>query len=77
MSIIHSHYMHVKIERKIQQIKKSISTSMDTNRLSVLKWECLVAQVAIGINNLPLGLGNKVECLEDLESDEKERGLEI
>ena len=40
---------------------------MDTNRLSVLQWECLVAQVANGINNLPLGLGNKVECLEDLD----------
>ena len=40
---------------------------MEGNRLSVLQWESLVAQVANGINNLPLGLGSKVECLEDLD----------
>ena len=40
---------------------------MDGNRLSVLQWESLIAQIANCINNLPLGLGNKVECLEDLD----------
>ena len=62
-----ANYMHGKIERKIQRIKISILTSMDTNRLSALQWESLVAQVASRINNLPLGLGNKVECLEYLD----------
>ena len=62
-----AHYMHGKVERKIQQVKKSITINMESNRLSVLQWESLVAQVANGINNLPLGLGNKVECLEDLD----------
>ena len=62
-----AHYMHGKVERKIQQIKKSITINMENNRLSVLQWESLVAQVANGINNLPLGLGSKVECLEDLD----------
>ena len=40
---------------------------MTCNRLSVLQWESLIAQVTNGVNNLPLGLGNKVECLEDLD----------
>ena len=62
-----AHYMHGKVERKIQQVKKSITINMDNNRLSVLQWESLMSQVANGINNLPLGIGNKVECLEDLD----------
>ena len=61
-----AYYMHGKVERKIQQVKKSITTTMTCNRLSVLQWESLIAQVNNGVNNLPLGLGNKVECLEDL-----------
>ena len=62
-----AHYMHGKVERKIQQVKKAITTTMTCNRLSVLQWESLIAQVTNGVNNLLLGLGNKVECLEDLD----------
>ena len=62
-----AHYMHGKVERKIQQVKKSISLNMSSNRLSILQWESLVSEVTNGINNLPLGLGNKVECLENLD----------
>ena len=62
-----AHYMHGKVERKIQPVKKSITTTMTCNRLSVLQWESLIAQVTTGVNNLPFGLGNKVECLEDLD----------
>ena len=62
-----AHYMHGKVERKIQQVKKSISVNMASNRLSILQWESLVLEVTNGINNLPLGLGNKVECLENLD----------
>ena len=39
---------------------------MQSNRLSVLQQESLVSEVTNGISNLPLGLGNKIECLEDL-----------
>ena len=60
------HYMHGKIERKIQQVKKSISANMTSYRLSILQWESLVLEVTNGINNLPLDLGNKVECVENL-----------
>ena len=62
-----AHYMHGKVERQIQQVKKSISVNMASNRLSILQWESLVLEVTNGINNLPLGLGNKVECLENLD----------
>ena len=62
-----AHYMHGKVERKIQQVKKSMQVNMLSNRLSILQWETLGQQVANGVNNLPLGLGNKVECLENLD----------
>ena len=55
--------MHVKVE----QVKKSITTTMACNRLSVLQWESLIAQVTNGVNNLPSGLGNKVECPEEID----------
>ena len=61
------HYMHGKVEQKIQQVKKSISVNMASNRLAIIQWESLVLEVRNGINNLPLGLGNKVECLENLD----------
>ena len=52
--------VHGKVERENPAgKKKSITINMDSNRLSVPQWESLVAQVANGINNLPLGLGNK------------------
>ena len=62
-----AHYMHGKVERKIKEVKKSITINMESSGLPILQWESLVAQVGNGINNLPLVLGNKVECLEDLD----------
>ena len=40
---------------------------IDQNRLSIIQWESLGQQVANGINNMPIALGNKVECLENLD----------
>ena len=44
-----------------------MSTCPVINRLSILQWETLGQEVANGVDNLPLGLGNKVECLENLD----------
>ena len=56
-----------KVERKIQQIKKSITMVLYNHRLSVIQWESLGLQIANSINNLPIGLGNKTETLENLD----------
>ena len=61
------HYVHGKVERKIQQIKMSLEKSLNNNRLSIIQWESLVQQVANTINNLPTGLGNYTECLENMD----------
>ena len=52
------HNMHGRVERRIQEVKKSITTTMSNNRLSILQWETLSASIANSINNLPLALGN-------------------
>ena len=62
-----AHYVHGKIERKIQQIKTSIEKTLYNQRLSLIQWETLGQQVCNSINNLPIGLGNKVERLENLD----------
>ena len=61
-----AHYVHGKVERKIQDIKKSFAL-IEENRLSIIQWESLGQQVANGINNMPIALGNKVDCLESLD----------
>ena len=62
-----AHYVHGKVERKIQQIKGSLDKTLNLSRLSILQWETLGQQVSNSINNLPIGLGNKVESLENLD----------
>ena len=60
------HYMHGKVERKIQQIKKSIAKELENRRLSVMQWETLGHQISNSINYLPIGLGNKIDQIENL-----------
>ena len=62
-----THYMHGKVERKIQHIKKSISKELNNRRPSVIRWETICAQIANSVNNMPIGLGGKVECIENLD----------
>ena len=62
-----SHYVHGKVERKIQEVKKSIEKSLNNHRLSVIQWETLGQQISNSINNLPIGLGNKCDNLENLD----------
>ena len=62
-----AHYVHGKVERKIQTIKNSIEKELGNRRLSLLQWETLGQQIANSINNLPIGIGNKVADLENLD----------
>ena len=55
---VRAHYMHGKVERKIQQIKKSMVKVLDNRRLSIMQWETLDIQI---------GVGNKTDQLENLD----------
>lgn len=61
------HNVHGKVERKIQEIKRSINKVFFKVKLSVIRWETLGQQIANSINNLPIGLGNKSEMLENAD----------
>ena len=50
--------MHGKVERKIKEVKKSIITSFNNHRFSILQWETIVTQIANSINNMPLALNS-------------------
>ena len=62
-----AHNVHGKVERKIKEIKRSFEKELCNHRLSVIQWETLGQQVINSINNLPIALGNKTECLENLD----------
>ena len=62
-----SHYYHGKVERKIREIRKSIEKVLGNQRLSIIQWETLGQQISNSINNLPIGLGNKCDALENLD----------
>ena len=65
--LVGAHYMHGKVERKIKDIKESISKNMYEQRMTSIQWETLMQEVANSINNMPIGLGNKVDSLENLD----------
>ena len=52
------HNMHGRVERRIRQIKESLSKALSNERLGVLHWETLGDSIANSINNLPLALRN-------------------
>ena len=62
-----AHNAHGKVERKIQEVKRSLEKCVGNKRLSILQWETLGQQISNSINNLPIGLGNKTEMLENLD----------
>ena len=62
-----AHYVHGKVERKIRQIKECLKTNLNNERLSVIQWETLTQQISNSINNLPIGVKNKVEAIENLD----------
>ena len=62
-----AHYVHGKVERKIRQVKSSLTVNMVNERLSIIQWETLMQQLSNSINNLPIGLKSKVEDIENLD----------
>ena len=62
-----AHYTHGKVERKIQQVQKSMEKVLCGKRLSELQWETLVQQISNSINNLPIGLTHYNNSLENLD----------
>ena len=60
---VSGHHMHGKVERKIREIKKSLSINLHNERLSVLHWETIASQIASTINDVPLA----VQGLTDFE----------
>ena len=61
------HYFHGKVERKIRSIRESLERCMNNERLSILQWETLAAQVANSLNNMPIALTNSVSDLENAD----------
>ena len=61
------HNFHGKVERKIREIKKSLSKALDKKRLSILQWETLASTIANSINNLPLALVSNTSSIESLD----------
>ena len=62
-----AHYIHGKVERKIQEVKKSVQVAVQNERLSIVQWETVMAQISNSINNLPIGLKNRRSNLENLD----------
>ena len=62
-----AHYVHGKVERKIREVRKCVSVNVEGERLSTIQWETLMPQISNSINNLPIGLKNKTEDLENLD----------
>ena len=62
-----AHYVNGKVERKIREVKKCVRNCVQNERLSIVQWETLMAQIANSINNMPIGLKNKTSNLENLD----------
>ena len=60
-----ANYVHEKGERKIKEVKRSIEVWKTT--VSLLQWETLIQYITNTVNKLPIGLGNRVASLEELD----------
>ena len=61
------HNMNGRVERKIREIKGSITKSLENERISLLQWETLVSEIANTINDSPLALGNITSQFENID----------
>ena len=61
------HNMHGKVERKMQEVKKSIEKTMLNERLSVIQSETCAEEIANRINYLPLAIDNIVSGFEAID----------
>ena len=61
------HNFNGKVERRIRHVKESLEKNFTNQRLSVLQWETVSAQISNAINDLPLALGNIVSDYEQMD----------
>ena len=61
------HNFHGRVERKIRTIRESIERSAYKERLSILQWETLSAQISNAINDLPIALTKSISDLEQAD----------
>ena len=59
--------MHGKVERKIEEVKKSIEKTILNEQHSVIQWETCAAEIANRINDLPLAFGNIASDYKTME----------
>ena len=64
---VEGHNMNGRVERKIREIKGSVTKSLENERISLLQWEILVSEIAKTINELPLALGNITSQFENMD----------
>ena len=64
---IGGHYMHGKVERKIQEVKRSLKKRCNNERLSIIEWETFIPEVSNCINDMPLALGNIISDFESMD----------
>ena len=61
------HNMHGRVERKIRHVKESLEKTVHNERLSVIEWETVGAEISNSINDLPITLHNWSQDLENLD----------
>ena len=61
------HNFNGKVERRIRHVKESLEKNFTNQRLSVLQWETVSAQISNAINDLPRALGNIVSDYEQMD----------
>ena len=61
------HNFRGRVERKIRHIKECVETSMQSERLTILQWEAICAEVSNSINDLPIAIGSIVSELENVD----------
>ena len=61
------HNMNGRVERKLRDIKGSITKSLENGWISLLQWETLLSEIANTINDLPLALGSITSQFENMD----------
>ena len=64
---VDGHNYNGKVERRIREIKQSLTKSYNDQKLSVLQWETVASEIANCINDLPISLGNYVSDFESMD----------
>ena len=61
------HNFNGKVERRIRHVKESLEKNISNQRLSILQWETISAEISNAINDLPIALGNIVGNFEQMD----------